>query len=147
MRSQEEQIEALLRGDLTAWIQEQIMSGAEMDDLNWYDFFSVTPDDLVARVMAKGFPIGAVWEPGHPMELKNERLVVERDAQGRWRVYFTERDSVEDERTHATREEAVRDAVSRIVHDAWVSTSANYWHAHHKPGDVFPRYGGALPSK
>lgn len=147
MRSQEEQIEALLRGDLTAWLQEQIASGEEMNDRNWHDFFSITPDDVVARVMQRGFPLGAVWEAGHPMDHKDERLVVEADPVGRWRVYFIERGAASDERTFATREEAVRDAVTRVVGDAWVRTSANYWHTHHKPGEAFPPFGGALPER
>ncbi len=147
MRNEEEQIEALLRGDLTAWIQEQIVSGADMNDRNWHDFFSVTPETVTRHVTAKGFPIGAVWEPGQPMTEKNDRLVVEPGSTGAWRVYYIERGEASDERVYRTREEAARDAVLRLMNDAWVRTNQNYWYTHRRPDDVFPPFGGELPPR
>lgn len=147
MRNEEEQIEALLRGDLTGWIQEQIVSGSDMSDRNWHDFFSITPEALTQHVIERGFPLGAVWQPGHPPTEKNDRLVVEPGAAGQWRVYYIERGRASDERVYATRDEASRDAVLRLMNDAWVRTNQDYWYAHKRPTDVFPPFGGELPPR
>ena len=145
MRSEEEQIEVLLRGDLTGWVQEQIAFGKEMNDRTWYDFLSVTPEQVTAHALARGFPVGAVWSPPQPPTEKNDRLVVEPAADGAWRVYYTERGEADDERRFATREAAYRDAVDRVMNGAWVRLNHNYWAKHHREGDVFPALGGALP--
>jgi hypothetical protein len=54
---------------------------------------------------------------------------------------------VDDERRFATREEAYRDAVDRVMASVWVRLNHNYWNKHHREGDVFPPFGGALPAK
>jgi hypothetical protein len=147
MRSEDEQIEVLLRGDLTAWVQEQIAFGSEMNDLTWNDFLSVTPERVTQHALERGFPVGAVWTAGQPPTEKNDRLVVESTDAGTWRVYYTERGDVDDERRFATREEAYRDAVDRVMASAWVRLNHNYWNKHHREGDVFPPLGGAMPPK
>ena len=45
------------------------------------------------------------------------------------------------------REEAYRDAVDRVMASVWVRLNHNYWNKHHREGDVFPPFGGAMPPK
>lgn len=147
MRNEDEQIAVLLGGDLATWVRRQFAAGREMRDYTWFDFFSVTPEQLAAHALACGFPVGAVWSPGQPLTEKNDRFVVEPAAGGGWRVYYTERGADDAERHFATREEAYRDAVERVMRAAWVRVNHDYWAVHHRDGDVFPPFGEALPPR
>jgi len=144
MRGEQEQIEALLRGDVTAWVSEQLSAPDALDDLDYHDFFSVTVDALVAYLVAHGAPIGALWMPGQPPTEKNDRLVVE-PAAGAWAVYYADHGDRYDERAHGTRDAALRDAVSRLCDAAWVSLNHRYWHAHHPELATLPAFNTPWP--
>lgn len=144
MRSAEEQIEALLRGGVGAWAAEQLDSPGDFDDRDFFDFISVSVDDVVGHVMAHGAPSGAVWLPGHDPVERDDRYVVESDGAA-WKVYYAARNRERDRRVFARYDDAVRDAVMRVFDDAWVTLSHNYWHAHHPELERLPPFGAPWP--
>ncbi len=144
MRNEEDQIEALLVGAIGDWALEQLDT-PDFSNVDFHDFFSVTPERVVAHVLARGFPHGAVWAPGQPPTEKNGRLVVEPAGAG-WAVYFADMGDRDRERVHARYEDAVADVVARLFDDAWVTLNHRYWHAHHPELDTLPPFGAPWPT-
>ena len=144
MRNEDEQIEGLLRGGVGDWADEQVSSPTEFEDLDFHDFFSVTPDQVAQHVLRVGFPIGVVWAPGQPMQEKDDRYVVEPSG-AIWKVYYTQRGCEQDCVNFATREAAVFDVVMRVFESAWVMLGHRYWHAHHPELLCMPAFGVPWP--
>lgn len=143
MRNEQEQIEALLVGGIGDWALQQLPV-PNFANVDFYDFFSVTPERVAAHVREHGFPHGAVWAPGQPPTEKNERLVVEPASQG-WAVYYADRGDRDQERVHPSYEDAVSDAVTRLFEGAWVTLNHRYWHAHHPELATLPAFGTPWP--
>ena len=145
MRSKSEQIDAILRGNTEAWARSQLTPGDTLTDHQYTDFVSVTPDEVVAHVLANGFDPHTVWTLEDPPSQKDDRLVVEPKG-AQWTCYYTERGGRDDERTFDTREEAVRDAVMRLLATAWSALNVRYWHRHHPTLERLPRFGQPWPA-
>jgi hypothetical protein len=145
MLSKAEQIAAILGESTVLWASAQLPPGDDLADHQYPDFISVTPDEVVAHVLAHGFDPRRVWTPKDPPVQKDDRLVVEPKGAG-WTTYYTERGDRDDERTYDTREEAVRDAVMRLLEHAWTSLGVRYWHRHHPELDALPGFGEPWPS-
>ena len=144
MRSQREQIEAILHGGVAAWAKEQLAEGESLADRQYRDFIDVTPEQVVEHVLRRGFDGRTVWTPDDPPRLRDNRLVVEpRGAQ--WICGFTERGDDYDVRAFDRREDAVRDAVARLLVRAWTALNVGYWHKHHPELERLPLFGAAWP--
>lgn len=144
MRSRDEQIEHLLGESTWAWACEQLPRGVSIDDRQYGDFISVTPDEVLAHVLAQGFDPRIVWTPRDPPEQRDERLAIEpRD--GQWSVHFAERGTRRDERLWLDPQDAVRDVVMRLLHRAWVTLNHRYWHRHHPTLDALPPFSAPWP--
>ena len=144
MRSKDEQIDAILRQRTWEWAHRQLPSGETIDDHPYEHFVSVTPDEVVAHVLAHGFDTRAVWTPGQPPQQKDGSLVVEPSGT-RWLVYYTERLQRRDERAFDRYEDAARDAVMRLMDSAWIGLSHRYWHRHHPELPRLPDFGEPWP--
>ncbi len=144
MLSKPEQIAAILQDNTVPWATKQLPQGDDLDDHEYADFISVTPDEVVDHVLAHGFDPRTVWTPNDPPAQKSDRIVVEPKGAG-WTTYYTERGDVDDERTHGTRDEAVRDAVMRLLDRAWTSLNVRFWHRHHARLATLPPFGSPWP--
>jgi hypothetical protein len=145
MRNKTEQIEAILHGKTDAWARTQLTPGDTLADHPYQDFIVVTPEEVVAHVLANGFDPRGVWTPGDPPADKDDRLVVEPKG-AQWTSYFAERGDRNDERTFDTREEAVLDAVMRLLSNAWSALNVRYWHRHHPTVERLPAFGQPWPA-
>ena len=144
MRPDDEQIDAILNQNTSAWAREQLGPGEPMDDRDYADFISVTPDAVVAHVLAQGFHSEVVWTPELPPHAREERIVVEPSERG-WEVCYSERGMRSDAATHPTYEGAVRDVVGRLFESAWTSLNHRYWHAHHPELTRLVPFGAPWP--
>lgn len=144
MRSADEQIEALLRGGVGEWAAEQLDTPGDIDDRDFFDFVSVTVDEVTAHVRARNVAGAALWVPGNDPSERDDRYVVEPSGDA-WKVYYAARGRERNLRVHANYDEALRDAVSRLFDDAWVALSHNYWHAHHPELERLPAFGTPWP--
>lgn len=145
MRPEAEQLDAILNQDVSAWVREQVADFSDLDDRDYRDFISVTPDQAVARVLRDGFNSRAVWTPGMPPHEREDRLVIEQSPRG-WEVFYYERGDRSAEATHATYEAAVRDVVMRLFDNAWTTLNHRYWHAHHPELTQLPAFGAPWPT-
>ncbi len=146
MRTKTEQIEEILRSNTEAWARSQLPLGDTLADHPYQDFISVTPDEVVVHVLANGFDPRTVWTPGNPPAEKDDRIVVEPKG-AQWTCYYTERGGRSDERMFDSREEAVRDAVMRLLAIAWSALNVRYWHRHHPTVERMPAFGQPWPSQ
>jgi hypothetical protein len=140
MRSKTEQIQQILQRNTQTWARSLLAPGEDMADHQYSDFISVTPAEVVAYVLANGFDVRGVWTPNHPRYEKDDKLVVE-PQDGRWVCYYTERGDRSEEQTWDTQEEAVRDAVMRLMSSAWTLLNVPYWHRHHPELPRLPDFG------
>ena len=146
MRSKTEQIEQILRGNTEPWARSQLAPGEKLEDFQYSDFISVTPDEVVAHVLANGFDPSTVWTPKDPPSDKDERIVVEPEG-AKWTCYYSERGGRSDEQTWDTQADAVRDAVMRLLSAAWSALNVRYWHRHHPTVAKLPAFGQPWPPK
>jgi hypothetical protein len=146
MRSKTEQIEHILRKDTETWARSQLAAGQSLADFKYTDFISATPDEVVAHVLANGFDPSAVWTPGEPNSEKDDKLVVEPQG-AQWVCYYIERGVRSEERTFDSREDAVRDAVMRLLDAAWTMLNHRYWHRYHPTLPRMPDFGQPWPSQ
>jgi len=146
MRSKTEQIEHILRGETETWAHAQLGMGQTLADRQYSDFISVTPDEVVAHVLARGFDPRAVWtQKEHPSQRDN-RIVIEPMG-AKWATYYTERGSRDDERTFDREIDAVRDVVMRLLDSAWTALNVRYWHRHYPMLERLPDFGEPWPSR
>jgi hypothetical protein len=135
MRSADEQLQVILEGDAEAWGRAQLPAGVPLADRHYDDFVSVTPDDGVAALLARGAAAAGEPVPG---------LFV--DAEGaQWAVYRAERGEDELVGRFATYEEAVRCCVLRRFHSAWIALVKAWWRRHAAPEGPLPPFGARLP--
>lgn len=144
MRPEAEQLDAILQQDVSAWVREQVADFSDLDDLDYHDFITVTPEQALARVLREGFPSRVVWSPGMPPHEREDHLVIEPSARG-WEVFYYERGDRSAEATHASYEEAARDVVMRLFDSAWTALNHRYWHAHHPELPQLPPFGAPWP--
>lgn len=140
MQSKTEQIQQILRRNTQKWARSLLPPGEDMADYQYSDFISVTPDEVVAYVLANGFDPRGVWTHNDPPHEQDDKLVVE-PQDGKWVCYYIERDNHSDERTWDTQEEAVRDAVMRLMKAAWTTLNLQYLHRHHPELPRMPDFG------
>lgn len=125
-RPVEEQIRAVLSGDVWHWALPQLPPGLSIDDLRFRDFIAITEDDILAHVAAHGFGDGIVVEGGDA----NECHCLVPDGQGRWAVYYSERGARSRETVVDDLDAARREVVHRLMDSARISLNHRYRLAH-----------------
>lgn len=133
MQSAEEQLRVILEGDAEVWARAQLPPGVSLADRHYDDFVSVTPDDGVAAVLARG----DVAEPVPD-------LFVDPDG-AQWAVLRAERGEEELVGRFATREEAVRYCVLQRFESAWIALVKFWWRRHVAAEGPLPPFGARLP--
>jgi hypothetical protein len=130
MKPTEEQIVAILSGNVSEWARSQLGPGQSMDDRRYSDFISVTPEEIEDYVRQKGFPGTYVKEAplGHSSVADDQLCIVEQPSG--WEVYYIER-GVKSERSYFTAHlDARREVIGRMVESAKVMLNHRYRHAH-----------------
>ncbi|AKT38171.1 hypothetical protein [Chondromyces crocatus] len=145
MRSKPEQIQAILSNRPGHWARSLLAPGAQMADVQYTDFISVTPDEVVAHVLTHGFDPRGVWTPNDPPGQRDDKHALEPKG-AQWITSFTERGSRFDEHTFDRYEDAVRYLVLRLVRSAWTLLNHAYWHRHHPELKRLPEFGTPWPS-
>ena len=106
-----------------------------------YDFISVTEDEVIAYVETHGFDPDLVFESRDPKAWRSvpadDHLCL-IDHGGRWEVCYAERGERSQAAEFATRTEAVRNLVRRMMGTAWIGLNAAYRDKHY-PGRVLPK--------
>ena len=143
MKSPDEQIRAILGTDVYRWARSQLAPGESLEDKQFCDFISVTEDEVIAYVETHGFDPDLVFESRDPKAWRSvpadDHLCL-IDHGGRWEVCYAERGERSQAAEFATRTEAVRNLVRRMMGTAWIGLNAAYRDKHY-PGRVLPKYG------
>ena len=130
MKTVENQIAAIFSGYVRRWAQEQLSAGQSLDGFTYYDFISISLEDINKFVAKNGFPGTMVYEEGSPNAFlgDDQYWITHKDNQ--WKVCYIERGEKSRIAYFATIEEARWAVIQRLVREAKIELNNMFRLAH-----------------
>lgn len=130
MKSKIEQIQAILSWNTFRWAVNQLQSNETIDEKQYSDFISVTPDEIEDYVKAHGFPDRAVKVVGKGKGIFAEDQICIVEVPSGWEVFYMERGQRSEQALLPSFDEAQREVIRRMIETAKIQLNHRYRHAH-----------------